>query len=75
MSERVTHGICKCIKDWSYYPFNKGIRSTIPEKIFYKNDIYNFKYYPDKAIYSLYRDSESELCNYSFFDEMFEIIG
>ena len=74
MSERVLCGICKCVKDWNYYPFSKGTRSTIPTKTFHKGDIYNFEYHSDEALYYLCRNNENELCNWSFFDEMFEVI-
>lgn len=72
--KRMTSGMCKCIKDWSYYPFNKGVRSTIPEKSFHIGDVYKFEYQSDKALYCLYRDNEKELCNWAFFNNMFEII-
>ena len=75
MSERALSGMCKCVQDWSYYPFINGQRSTVPEGTFYKGDVYNFEYHQDKALYSLYRDNEKELCNWAFFDRMFEIIG
>ena len=75
MSKRATSGVCRCVKDWIHYPFINGVRSTIPDRTYYKGDIYNFEYHKDEALYSLYRDNEKRLCNWAFFDDMFEIIG
>ena len=61
---RETIGICKCVRNWRH--FKEG-------------DVYIFEYKPDETncwLYYLTRNENGvlELCNWSFFDSMFEII-
>lgn len=72
-------GKCICVQDWAYYPIEKNIISKIPTYEFHKGDIFIFEYMPDENncwLYHLYKnDKEEQLCNWSFFDKMFEILN
>lgn len=76
---RVTSGICICNKDYYHYPIVNGEKSDKPDIAYNKHDIFRFEYKPNEDgcwLYHLYdfADEEERLCNYSFFDEVFEII-
>lgn len=74
---RQEKGTCVCIKDYNYYPILNGAKSTIAETIYKKGDIYQFEYKPDDEgcwLYHLYKENKISLCNWSFFDDFFEII-
>ena len=75
---RINSGICRCKKDWKHHPFIKGEISSVPDSIWCKDDVYSFEYKPDENgcwLYYLYRNEERRLMNWSFFDDMFEIVG
>ena len=64
MTDRQTVGVCKCVKNWKHFK---------------ENDVYTFEYKPDKDNCWLYYLTHNEngiveLCNWSFFDDMFEIV-
>lgn len=64
MNHRKTAGVCRCIKNFEHFKVN---------------DIYTFEYKPDENNCWLYYLTHPvngivELCNWSFFDDMFEVV-
>ena len=74
--KRATSGKCRCIKNYS----NKNLRDKYPKfpvREYKIGDIYQFEYKSDEDncwLYYLYKDGERTLCNWSFFDDVFEVI-
>lgn len=74
---RVISGTCICKKDVIHFPFYKGKKLNTPDIEIHKGTTYTFTYKSDENgcfLYHLQNEKESQLCNWSFFDDAFEII-